>query len=107
MSSAVVRSARDDERGLRRRRDTGEVDQPWGHGAKWEAGQRNGPAVDNPPVLGPAGRVHCKLEDWAKFVADQLRGAAGIRPCSSRRPTASSTRRPSAGTTPWAGPSRT
>ncbi len=48
------------------------VDQPWGHTA-------NGKPVnnDNAPVLGPAGRVHCSLADWAKFVADQIRGARG------------------------------
>ena len=33
--------------------------------------------VDNAPVLGPAGRVHCTVEDWAAFIADQLRGAQG------------------------------
>jgi CubicO group peptidase (beta-lactamase class C family) len=33
--------------------------------------------VDNAPVLGPAGRVHCTLEDWALFIADQLKGAQG------------------------------
>jgi len=33
--------------------------------------------VDNAPVLGPAGRVHCTLEDWALFLADHLRGAQG------------------------------
>jgi len=33
--------------------------------------------IDNPPVLGPAGRVHCTLEDWAHFIADHLRGAQG------------------------------
>jgi len=33
--------------------------------------------IDNAPVLGPAGRVHCTLEDWALFIADQLRGAQG------------------------------
>jgi hypothetical protein len=33
--------------------------------------------MDNPPVLSPAGRVHCTIQDWAKFVADQLRGARG------------------------------
>ena len=37
----------------------------------------NGPAMDNPPVLSPAGRVHCTIQDWAKFIADQLRGARG------------------------------
>ena len=53
----------------------GEVDQPWGH---------FGPAVmakavqgDNRPPLGPAGRVHCSIRDWAKFVSLHLRGARG------------------------------
>ncbi len=45
----------------------GEVDEPWGH-------TEDGPVdpgdlvADNPPALGPAGTVHCALEDWAKFV---------------------------------------
>jgi hypothetical protein len=29
--------------------------------------------------MGPAGRVHCSLPDWAKFVADQLLGARSGR----------------------------
>jgi CubicO group peptidase (beta-lactamase class C family) len=32
---------------------------------------------DNPPVLGPAGTVHCSLRDWAAFVRLHLRGARG------------------------------
>lgn len=32
---------------------------------------------DNPAVISPAGRVHCSLADWAKFITDQLRGARG------------------------------
>jgi CubicO group peptidase (beta-lactamase class C family) len=32
---------------------------------------------DNPPVLGPAGRVHCSLRDWAAFAQLHLRGARG------------------------------
>jgi CubicO group peptidase (beta-lactamase class C family) len=36
--------------------------------------------VDNPPVLSPAGRIHCTLQDWARFVADQLRGERGESP---------------------------
>jgi CubicO group peptidase (beta-lactamase class C family) len=27
---------------------------------------------DNPPVLGPAGRVHCTLADWSKYIAHVL-----------------------------------
>lgn len=55
----------------------GEIDQPWGHGANGKPVNGNGPAIDNPSVMGPAGRVHCKLADWAKFIADELRGARG------------------------------
>ncbi len=55
----------------------GQIDQPWGHTADGKPVKDNGPDVDNPPVLGPAGRVHCTLSDWAKFIADQLRGARG------------------------------
>jgi CubicO group peptidase (beta-lactamase class C family) len=53
----------------------GKVDEPWGH---------LGPIAvvtpvqgDNPPSLGPAGRVHCTIGDWAKFVSLHLRGARG------------------------------
>jgi D-alanyl-D-alanine carboxypeptidase len=55
----------------------GELDQPWGHRDNGRPASGNGPAVDNPPVLGPAGRVHAPIQDWAKFIADQLRGATG------------------------------
>lgn len=55
----------------------GVIDQPWGHGANGKAVNGNGPAIDNPPVCGPAARVHCKLADWAKFITDQLCGARG------------------------------
>ncbi len=50
----------------------GKADQPWGHvrvKSQWKALQR-----DNPEALGPAGRVHCSLEDWAKFIALFLPG---------------------------------
>ena len=57
----------------------GEIDQPWPHTAKGSPAEKNGPAVDNPAVLGPAGTVHASLRDWAKFVADQIRGARGGR----------------------------
>ena len=55
----------------------GQIDQPWGHKDGGRPVAANGPAVDNPPILGPAGRVHCTIQDWAKFVSDQLRGARG------------------------------
>lgn len=52
----------------------GKVDQPWQHG---KAGKPIGPGPfsDNPPYLGPAGRVHAALADWAKFARDHLAGA--------------------------------
>jgi CubicO group peptidase (beta-lactamase class C family) len=53
----------------------GGVDQPWGHRKLGKAPANDGADIDNPPVLGPAGRVHCSIRDWGKFIADQLRGA--------------------------------
>ena len=55
----------------------GKVDQPWGHTADGQPVPMNGPRVDNPPVMGPAGRVHCTIQDWSKYVADFLRGMTG------------------------------
>jgi CubicO group peptidase (beta-lactamase class C family) len=55
----------------------GKVDQPWSHTADGQPEPQNGPMVDNPPVMGPAGRVHCTIQDWSKYVADFLRGMTG------------------------------
>ena len=55
----------------------GKIDQPWPHTADGEPTRANGPAMDNPPVMGSAGRIHCTIQDWAKFIQDQLRGARG------------------------------
>ena len=55
----------------------GQIDQPWPHTANGEPTAANGPGMDNPPVMGPAGRIHCSIQDWARFVQDQLRGARG------------------------------
>jgi CubicO group peptidase (beta-lactamase class C family) len=56
----------------------GQVDQPWPHRPDGKPVEP-GPFADNPPLIGPAGRVHCSLPDWARFIADQLKGAAGER----------------------------
>lgn len=56
---------------------SGQIDQPWPHTANGEPTRENGPAMDNPPVMGPAGRIHCSIQDWARFVQDQLRGDRG------------------------------
>ncbi len=55
----------------------GTEDQPWPHKEEGTPLPRNGPAVDNPPVMGPAGTVHATMADWAKFIADHLRGSRG------------------------------
>jgi CubicO group peptidase (beta-lactamase class C family) len=54
----------------------GRIDQPWQHRMiddKLKAIEP-GRLSDNPPVLGPAGTVHCSIRDWAKFVATHLNG---------------------------------
>ena len=55
----------------------GKIDQPWPHTADGKPVFVNGSAVDNPPVMGPAGRVHCTIQDWAKYIQDHLRGDHG------------------------------
>ena len=57
----------------------GKIDEPWQHRV---AGTRHqpiepGPRADNPPVIGPAGTVHCSMGDWAKFIQAHLRGELG------------------------------
>ncbi len=48
----------------------GKVDQPWGHVIK--NGTLQPLQFDNPPLMDPAGRVHCSISDWAKFVSVYL-----------------------------------
>ena len=55
----------------------GTIDQPWPHDQNGAPRPSNGPNVDNPAVIGPAGTVHCSIQDWSKFIADQLRGERG------------------------------
>lgn len=48
--------------------------QPLGH----EGGKPlTGPMADNPVVLAPAGELHMSLQDWARFVIDQMAGEQG------------------------------
>jgi CubicO group peptidase (beta-lactamase class C family) len=49
---------------------TGKIDQPWGHASVFTLLKPL--QHDNPEVLGPAGRVHCTLSDWARFAALHL-----------------------------------
>lgn len=55
----------------------GQIDQPWPHRGDGQPMPEHGPAMDNPPVMGPAGRVHGSIQDWARFIQDQLCGAQG------------------------------
>ncbi len=57
----------------------GKTDQPWQHTLVFGVPMpiNPGPKSDNPVVLDPAGRVHCSLADWAKFVAAHLAGPRG------------------------------
>ncbi|MCB9616800.1 MAG: beta-lactamase family protein [Sandaracinus sp.] len=59
---------------------SGAVDEPWGHAHASDAPRPIDPGAedaDNPPLLGPAGTVHCAIADWAKFAAMNLRGQRG------------------------------
>ncbi|MFC1898671.1 serine hydrolase, partial [Candidatus Cloacimonadota bacterium] len=45
------------------------IDQPWGHKRSW-IGNKWKPSRDYyGEVISPAGRVHCSVEDWAKFIS--------------------------------------
>ena len=52
------------------------VDQPRGHNA-FGIAMKPGKGADNPRGLGPAGTVHCSLQEWSKFIALHLQGARG------------------------------
>jgi CubicO group peptidase (beta-lactamase class C family) len=47
----------------------GKVDQPWGHTRESLPKQS-----DNPPAIAPAGRVHCSLDDLARYAIFQMEG---------------------------------
>jgi CubicO group peptidase (beta-lactamase class C family) len=61
----------------------GRIDAPWQHRRDGDkiVPVEPGPLSDNPPFITPAGRVHCSMEDWAKYVCCVLaaaRGEAGL-----------------------------
>ena len=60
--------------------DPRKIDQPWQHMVLtlgFHKPIEPGPQSDNPPVIGPAGTVHCSIVDWGKFITAHLRGEAG------------------------------
>ena len=52
------------------------VEQPWGH-LGTDVASLEPAFLDNPPMLGPAGTVHCSMVDWAKFLAVHIEGDSG------------------------------
>jgi len=56
------------------------IDQPRGHAPdgkpRHPTPSPSGVGADNPIAISPAGRLHCSIEDWAKFVSLHLRGHA-------------------------------
>jgi len=56
----------------------GQIDQPWPHFASGSPAPSNGPDADNPAYMRPCGGVHLSMTDWAKFLADQMRGGNGM-----------------------------
>lgn len=65
----------------------GGVDQPWGHARA--LGSTVPLQKDNPVAIGPAGRVHCSLDDLARFVMSHLERGNGparlLKPETFRR----------------------
>jgi CubicO group peptidase (beta-lactamase class C family) len=64
----------------------GKLDQPWGHVRA--DGKIKPIQSDNPPAIGPAGTVHCSLEDMARYTAIHLghgQGDALLKPESFRK----------------------
>jgi len=53
----------------------GKLDQPWGHARSLSS--TTPVQKDNPPAIGPAGTVHCSLDDLARFVMLHLRRGQG------------------------------
>ncbi len=53
----------------------GKINEPWRHVLK--DGKPSPIQFDNAPVMGPAGRVHCSLRDWGKFISLYLEPPAG------------------------------
>lgn len=50
----------------------GKTDQPWGHTGKGKAAMPS--QTDNPPAIAPGGRVHCSLDDLARYTIAHLQG---------------------------------
>jgi CubicO group peptidase (beta-lactamase class C family) len=59
----------------------GAIDEPLGHWSRasgFEPVAPGSPGADIPLAVGPAGRVHTTLEDYARFMAAHIAGARGV-----------------------------
>jgi CubicO group peptidase (beta-lactamase class C family) len=54
----------------------GKIDQPWGHTRTMSITLPM--QTDNPPVLSPAGRVHCSLDDLARYAIFHLQRGTNV-----------------------------
>jgi CubicO group peptidase (beta-lactamase class C family) len=66
---------------------SGRIDAPWQHRKDGDkiVPIEPGPLSDNPPFISPAGRVHCSIGDWAKYVQcvlKAMRGEDGLLPAA-------------------------
>jgi len=50
----------------------GKIEQPWGHSRF--LGMTTASQTDNPPAIGPAGIVHCSLDDLARYAVAHMEG---------------------------------
>lgn len=48
------------------------TDQPWGHKISWIGNNWKPSRAYYNEAINPAGRVHCSVDDWAKFISLQL-----------------------------------
>lgn len=70
---------------------SGPIDAPWQHRKNGDkiVPVEPGPLSDNPPFITPAGRVHCSMADWTKYIQCILaatRGEEGLlQPASVRQ----------------------
>lgn len=46
---------------------------PWGHRRGGEPMDPHDRGADNPVAISPAGRVHCTIDDWARYIALHMR----------------------------------
>jgi CubicO group peptidase (beta-lactamase class C family) len=66
---------------------TDRIDAPWQHRYRNDRPVpiNPGPTSDNPPFLGPGGRVHCSMADWARYIQCVLKACRqekGLLPTS-------------------------